>query len=118
MERPIICSQRCFMKAQIMMRYSKKRRTKVMRNAIPEADVEGHDACRKIAILSSLISGQQVDFEDIYTEGITEITKEDMMYAKAMKMTIKLLASSRRDGDHLHAIVAPHLFLPIIRCIV
>ena len=75
----------------------------------PEADVEGHDACRKIAILSSLISGRQVDFEDIYTEGVTEITKEDMLYAKEMGMTIKLLASSRRDGDHLHAIVAPHL---------
>lgn len=75
----------------------------------PEADVEGYDACRKIAILSSLISGQQVDFEDIYTEGITKITSEDMMYAKAMDMTIKLLASSKRDGDHLHAIVAPHL---------
>ena len=50
----------------------------------PEADVEGYDACRKIAILSSLISGQQVDFEDIYCEGITEITVEDMKYAKAM----------------------------------
>lgn len=75
----------------------------------PEADVEGHDACRKIAILSSLISGQQVDFEDIYTEGITEITKQDMMYAKEMGMTIKLLASSKRHGDHLHAIVAPYL---------
>lgn len=75
----------------------------------PEADVEGFDACRKIAILSSLISGQQVDFEDIYTEGITKITKEDMMYAKALGMTIKLLASSKRDGDHLHAIVAPCL---------
>ena len=75
----------------------------------PEADVEGYDACRKIAILSSLISGQQVDFEDIYTEGITNITKEDMMYAKEMGMTIKLLASSKRDGDHLHAIVAPAL---------
>ena len=75
----------------------------------PEADVEGHDACRKIAILSSLISGQQVDFEDIYTEGITNITKQDMMHAKEMGMTIKLLASSKRDGDHLHAIVAPYL---------
>lgn len=75
----------------------------------PEADVEGHDACRKIAILSSLISGQQVDFEDIYTEGITKITKEDMMYAKAMRMTIKLLASSKRQGDHLQAMVAPYL---------
>ena len=62
----------------------------------PEADVEGYDACRKIAILSSLISGQQVDFEDIYCEGITEITVEDMKYAKAMGTTIKLLASSKR----------------------
>ena len=75
----------------------------------PEADVEGYDACRKIAILSSLISGPQVDFEDIYTEGITNITKEDMMYATEMGMTIKLLASSKRDNDHLHAIVAPAL---------
>ena len=70
----------------------------------PEADVEGYDACRKIAILSSLISGQQVDFEDIYCEGITEITVEDMKYAKAMGTTIKLLASSRRyAGNRLHS---------------
>ncbi len=75
----------------------------------PEADVEGYDACRKIAILSSLISGQQVDFEDIHTEGITEITKQDMQYAKELGMTIKLLASSKRDNDHLHAIVAPYM---------
>ena len=78
----------------------------------PEADVEGYDACRKIAILSSLISGQQVDFEDIYCEGITEITVEDMKYAKAMGMTIKLLASSKRQGERLHAIVAPCLLYP------
>ena len=75
----------------------------------PEADVEGHDACRKIAILASLISGQQVDFEDIHTEGITRITPEDMLYARKMGMTIKLLASCKREGDHLHAIVAPYL---------
>ncbi|MCL2864248.1 MAG: homoserine dehydrogenase [Lachnospiraceae bacterium] len=75
----------------------------------PEADVEGHDACRKIAILASLISGQQVDFEDIYTEGITGISKEDMMYAKACHYTIKLLAAMRRDTDHIHAMVAPYL---------
>ena len=78
----------------------------------PEADVEGYDACRKIAILSSLISGQQVDFEDIYCEGITEITVEDMKYAKALGTTIKLLASSKRHGDHLHAIVAPCMLYP------
>ena len=75
----------------------------------PEADVEGYDACRKIAILASLISGQQVDFEDIYCEGITKITTEDMDYARTMDMTIKLLAICKRDGDHLHAIVAPYL---------
>lgn len=78
----------------------------------PEADVEGYDACRKIAILSSLISGQQVDFEDIYCEGITKITVEDMKYAKAMGTTIKLLASSKRQGQRIHAIVAPCMLYP------
>lgn len=74
----------------------------------PSADVEGHDACRKIAILSSIISGKQVDFEDIYTEGITEVTLEDIRYAKALDMKIKLLASCKRSGEKLCAIVAPH----------
>lgn len=75
----------------------------------PSADVEGQDACRKIAILSSIISGKQVDFEDIYTEGITNITLQDMKYAKAMGMKIKLLASCKRSGESLNAIVAPYL---------
>ena len=75
----------------------------------PSADVEGHDACRKIAILSSIISGKTVNFEDIYTEGITKITQDDISYAKAMGMKIKLLASCSRDGDKLCAIVAPHM---------
>lgn len=78
----------------------------------PEADVEGHDACRKIAILSSLISGHQVDFEDIHMEGITKITSADMKYARQMGMTIKLLATSKRDKSGLHAIVAPFLLGP------
>ncbi len=75
----------------------------------PSADVEGHDACRKIAILSSIISGKTVNFEDIYTEGITKITLEDIQYAKAMGMKIKLLASCKREGEKLCAIVAPHM---------
>lgn len=75
----------------------------------PSADVEGHDACRKIAILSSIISRKLVDFEDIYTEGITKITTDDIQYAKALGMKIKLLASCSRKGDKLCAIVAPHL---------
>ena len=78
----------------------------------PSADVEGHDACRKIAILSSIISGKLVDFEDIYTEGITDISQTDIQYAKALEMKIKLLASCTRDGDKLCAIVAPHLVSP------
>ncbi len=75
----------------------------------PEADVEGHDACRKIAILSSLAYGKRVDFTDIYTEGITKITSSDILYAKAMKKTIKLLAYSSRKGDSVLAMVAPYI---------
>ena len=75
----------------------------------PEADVEGHDACRKIAILSSLAYGKCVDFTDIYTEGITRITSADIQYAKAMKKTIKLLAYSSRQENQVMAMVAPYL---------
>lgn len=73
----------------------------------PAADVEGHDACRKIAILSSLAFGMQVDFEDIYTEGITKITDTDIRYAKALGARIKLFASSIRQNDHVYAMVSP-----------
>ncbi len=73
----------------------------------PEADVEGYDACRKIAILSSLAYGRQVDYEDIYTEGITKITKTDMLYAKKLDASIKIVGSSRKDGDKIVAFVAP-----------
>ena len=73
----------------------------------PESDVEGYDACRKIAILTSLAYGMQVDYEDIYTEGITHITETDFKYAKAMNMGIKLLGTSRREEGGLFALVAP-----------
>lgn len=73
----------------------------------PTADVEGYDACRKIAILTSLVCGQQVDYNDIHVEGITKITATDMKYAKAMNKVIKLLATSRRVGDSYCAMVAP-----------
>ena len=73
----------------------------------PAADVEGWDACRKIAILSSLAFGHHVDFEEIYTEGITNITSADIRYAKAFGATIKLLATSKRIGDKYYAMVCP-----------
>ena len=75
----------------------------------PEADVEGYDACRKIAILASIISGKQVDFEDLYCEGITKVTVEDMQYAKVMGRTVKLLATCKRHGETLSAMVSPCL---------
>jgi homoserine dehydrogenase len=77
--------------------------------ADPTADIEGYDACRKIAILTSLVCGQQVEFEEIHTEGITSITDVDMKYAKQMERTIKLLATSKKEGDSYCAMVAPFL---------
>ncbi len=73
----------------------------------PEADIEGYDATRKIAILSSLAFGRNVDFEDIYTEGITKITKADIAYAKKLGCAIKLLASSTLEDGRYYAMVAP-----------
>ncbi len=73
----------------------------------PEADVEGYDACRKIAILTSLVTGKQVDFEDIHTEGISQITAQDFRYAKALNCGIKLLARSWKKDDVFYAMVAP-----------
>lgn len=75
----------------------------------PEADVEGYDACRKIAILSSLMTGKNVKYEDIYTEGITKITATDFIYAKALGRSIKLLALSRESSEGFYAMVAPFM---------
>lgn len=75
----------------------------------PEADVEGYDACRKIAILSSLMLGENVDYRKVYTEGITKITATDFSYAKEMDMSIKLLAMSKEVGDETLAMVAPFM---------
>ena len=75
----------------------------------PTADIEGYDACRKIAILTSLVCGQQVDFEDIHTEGITHISATDIKYAKAMGRAIKLLATSKKTDGGYVAMVAPFL---------
>ena len=75
----------------------------------PEADVEGYDACRKIAILSSLMYGKTVDYRDIYTEGITKITAADFSYAHSMKKSIKLLAMSKDQGGTYFAMVAPFM---------
>ena len=74
--------------------------------------MEGFDACRKIAILSSIALERHVDFEEIYTEGITAITQEDFLYAAKLGWSIKLLASSRKEGNRVYAMVAPALVKP------
>lgn len=73
----------------------------------PEADVKGHDTCRKIAILASLATGKEVNFEEIYTEGITKIDTTDFEYAKHMKLSIKLFGDSKFEDGMLYAFVAP-----------
>ena len=73
----------------------------------PEADVKGHDTCRKIAILASLATGKEVKFEEIYTEGITKIDTTDFEYAKHMKLSIKLFGDSKFEDGMLYAFVAP-----------
>ncbi len=87
----------------------KEAQAKGFAEADPTADVEGYDACRKIAILTSIISGKMVDFEEIYTEGISKVTTEDMKYAKALGMTVKLLAECKKVDGKWFAQVAPCL---------
>lgn len=73
----------------------------------PEADVEGGDACRKIAILSSIVYGKNLDYTTIHTEGITNITKEDFQYAKVLGAAIKLVGTTKLTDGVLYSFVAP-----------
>jgi len=75
--------------------------------ADPTADIEGIDACRKIAILSSIAYNEFVDCNKIHTEGISKISLADMQYADAMDCVIKLVALSRREGERIFARVSP-----------
>lgn len=75
----------------------------------PAADIEGHDACRKIAILSSILYGHNVDYRQIYTEGIAKITPRDFAYAKALDCKIKLIGLSVITKEGEFAMVSPRL---------
>ncbi|MBQ4249198.1 MAG: homoserine dehydrogenase [Clostridia bacterium] len=78
--------------------------------ANPDADVLGIDACRKIAILSSLAFSMQVSPEKIHTEGITGISLTDVQYAKATSSVIKLLGRSvLNDDGTVSVMVAPFM---------
>ena len=75
----------------------------------PTADVCGFDACRKLAILLSVVTGQQVDFEDILTEGIQNISQIDFAFARALGFSIKLMVDGRIGPSGVYALVAPML---------
>ena len=78
----------------------------------PAADVEGHDACRKICILASLAYGKHVYPDQVHTEGITNITLADVKYADAWGGVVKLIGEVSKTPDgRLHSIVCP-MFIP------
>ncbi len=77
--------------------------------ADPTADVEGLDAGRKVAIMASIAFHSRVVFGDVYTEGITKITSEDIAYAKEFDSVIKLLGIARNTDSGIEVGVYPML---------
>ncbi|AEE95904.1 homoserine dehydrogenase [Mahella australiensis] len=77
----------------------------------PSNDIDGYDAARKIAILASIAFNRAVSYRDVYTEGISTITRLDMIYADEMDYAIKLIAMCKDMGDKLMARVSP-LMIP------
>ena len=76
----------------------------------PSADVEGHDACRKICILAAIAFGRHIYPEQVPTQGITGVTLADVDYAESAGKKIKLLGRAiRREDGRVCAYVAPHL---------
>ena len=76
----------------------------------PAADIEGHDACRKICILASLAFGKHVYPDAVHTEGITNITLEDVKFAEKFGCVIKLISRVKKlDNSKIDIITAPML---------
>ena len=76
----------------------------------PEADIEGHDACRKICILASLAFGKHIYPDNVYTKGISEITLDDVKYADSLNYVIKLIGDVKKTEDgKVDIMVAPML---------
>ena len=76
----------------------------------PTADVDGHDACRKICILASLAFGRHVHPDQVPTQGVRGVTLADADYAASADYKIKLLGRClRRPEGKVCAFVAPHL---------
>ncbi|MBR5535036.1 MAG: homoserine dehydrogenase [Clostridia bacterium] len=75
--------------------------------ADPTADVEGYDTMRKISILTSLASGNELDDDKIPREGITKITAEDVACAESMNSGVKLIGYSKVEDGKITARVCP-----------
>ena len=76
----------------------------------PAADIEGHDACRKICILAALAFGKHVYPEQVGTEGITNITLDDVEYADSFGCTVKLIGHAQKlENGKITATVRPTL---------
>jgi len=75
--------------------------------ADPTADVEGYDAAYKLAILSAIAFESRIDINDIYLEGISEVTQKDITYAKELGYVIKLLAIGKEVDNKIEARVHP-----------
>ena len=73
----------------------------------PTFDVEGVDTAHKLALLLSLCFGTRVDFDQIYTEGISKVTALDIEFARGFGYKLKLLAIGKRDGERIEARVHP-----------
>ncbi|GLB59694.1 homoserine dehydrogenase [Cytobacillus sp. NCCP-133] len=75
----------------------------------PTSDVEGLDAARKMAILSTLGFSMNIDLDDVKVKGITEITEEDLQYGKQLGYTMKLIGIAHREGEKVEVSVQPTL---------
>lgn len=73
----------------------------------PTSDVEGLDAARKMTILATLGFRANVDLSDVSTEGISKVTKEDILYAKRLGYEVKLLGIAERQDDLISISVQP-----------
>ncbi|MEH2164691.1 MAG: homoserine dehydrogenase [Nostoc sp.] len=76
--------------------------------ADPTADIDGLDAADKIAILASLSFGGRINLQDVYTEGIRQVSKTDIAYAEKLGFVIKLLAIAKRDTSSSQLSVRVH----------
>ena len=73
----------------------------------PSADVDGHDACRKICILAALAFGRHIYPDSVYTEGLRNVTLDDVATAEAMDAVIKLIGRVHKEGDKVSIMVSP-----------